>query len=149
MAVVPGDELGRRVASPEVFPGHVQATVGLRAGREHDRVVAGAQVGQADVAAELDPPEEPEAWVVGEGFELAHHALDLEVVGRDAETHESVRDREALEQVDANREVGALEQVLDREEAGRTGPDDGDAQGLGLGSGTAHGSLPLRRATVA
>ena len=61
MAVVPGDELGRRPRSREVLAGDSQAPIGLGADRVDDSVVVSEELRVADRRADLDVAQEAEA----------------------------------------------------------------------------------------
>ena len=63
MAVVPADELGRRVGARQVFAGDSERPVQGRAGRVDDRVVVGQKLLARDVLAEDDVAEEAKARV--------------------------------------------------------------------------------------
>src|SRR5271155_5082864 len=129
MAVVPADELGRRVGAGELFTGYAQGPVGGRAGGIDDRVVVGEQILTGDVLAEMDVAEEPEARVHGGLLVHAGDRLDLRVVGRDARADESPWRRQALEHVDLEAVGGDLQQVSRGVEAGGTRADDRNANG--------------------
>ena len=100
MAVVPADELGRRVAARQVLAGDPERPVGRRADRVDDRVVVAAQVLDREVAAELDVGEQAQPRVLGGALVEPRHRLDLRVVGRDAGADQAPRRRQPLEQVD-------------------------------------------------
>jgi ferredoxin/flavodoxin---NADP+ reductase len=80
-----------------------------------------------DVAADLDIAEEAKARLERDLLEGARDRLDLRMVGCDAEPDEAPRCRQALDQVDLDRDVGA-EQRRGRIEAGRAGANDCDTQ---------------------
>ena len=61
VAVVPGDELGRRPGAGEVFSRDPEPPVGLGPDRVDDRVVQREQVGVLEVTPDLDVAQEPEA----------------------------------------------------------------------------------------
>ena len=61
VGVVPGDELGRRVRAGEVLAGDPEAAVGRGPVGRDDRVVALLELGDGDVAADLDVAEELKA----------------------------------------------------------------------------------------
>ena len=126
MAVVPGDELGGRPRSRQILAGDAEPPVGLRADRVDDGVVETREVFGVKVAADLDVPEEAEAGLVGDLLERTRDGLELRMVWRDAEPHESPRRREALDHVHLDRRVGAQQRARGVE-ACRTGTDDRNA----------------------
>ena len=95
--------------------------------RVDDRVVVASQVLDADVAAELDVPEEAQARVLGGALVQPRHRLDLRVVGRDAGAHEPPRRRQPLVEVDVQLGLGVAQQVARRVGPGGAGADDRDA----------------------
>ena len=106
----------------ELAPGHRQVARHARAGRQHDRVEAPAQLLHADVAADVDAAAKLDAL----GDELLDASLhdrlfDLEV--GHAEAHEAADRLVALEQRDA---VTGPAQLLRGGHPGRPGADDGD-----------------------
>jgi hypothetical protein len=127
MAVVPGDELGRGVRSVELLAGNSEVTVGRRANRVDDRVVAAPELVPRDVLAELDAAVEPEALVLGGAVERLRDGLDLRVIGGHARPHEPVWRRQAVEQVDAELRLVGGEQLGGGVEPRRTGADDRNA----------------------
>ena len=58
MAVVPGDELGRRPRAAELFAGDPELAIGLRAEGVHDSVVEARELRVRDVAADVDVAQE-------------------------------------------------------------------------------------------
>ena len=132
MAVVPGDELRRRMRPGQVLAGDPEPPVDGRPGGVDDRVMARHQVLVRYVPADFDVAVEAEA-LVGRGLLVdPRHRLDLRVVGRNAEAHEPERDGQALEHVDLD--VLALGQQSRRGvEAGRAGADDRDLQRVVVG----------------
>jgi hypothetical protein len=118
------------MAASELLAGHVEAAVGLRAGGERDRVVVRADVVHRQVAAELDAAV-PAHGRVGRDLRVElRDALDLLVVGRDAEAHEAVGRGETVEQVDLRHDARDLHRSVGDVEAARARPDDGDAEGV-------------------
>ena len=63
VSVVPGDEVGRRVAAAEVLAGDPHAPVGLGARGVDDLMVVRPQVLDRHVLPELDVAEKPEPGV--------------------------------------------------------------------------------------
>ena len=85
VAVEPGDELGRGVRTRQVLAGYPKPVVARGAYRVDHGVVVLEQVGPLHVPAELDPSEEAQPRVCRGLLEDARDALDLRVVGGDAE----------------------------------------------------------------
>ena len=131
MAVVPGDERGGRPRAGEILAGDAELPVGLRADRVDDRVVQPRQLLVRDVPPDLDVAEEAEPGSRGDPLEGARHRLDVRMVGRDTEADEPPRGRQALDHVDLDRRLLALEERVGGVEPGGAGADDGDAQGSG------------------
>ncbi len=125
----------------KILAGNRHPPVGLGADRVDDGVVEAQQVVVAQVAPHLDVAEEAEPGPLGGLLERARDRLDLGVVGRDAEPHEPPRRRQALEEVDLDREVGG-EQRPRGVEARRAGADHGDSHRLVV---RAHRDSMLRR----
>ena len=126
VAVVPGDELGRGMAPAQVLTGNPHAPVGLGAGAVHDLMVVGLEVGERHVLAELDAAEETEARIRRDLVEDVRDELDLLMVRRDAQAHQSVRSRQPIVQIDLD-DLRVPEQMIGGVEAGRPGADDRDA----------------------
>jgi hypothetical protein len=80
------------------------------------------------VGAHLHVPEEPKPGAPRHLVERSGHALDLLVVGRDAEPDEPERGRQTLEHVHGHAAIGPAQQRLCGKEPGGTGSDDGDAK---------------------
>ena len=127
-------------AAGQVLAGDPELAVGRGAVGEDHRVVALGELVGGDVAADLDVAEEAEA-LAGRGLLVdADHRLDLRMVGRDAGAHQPERRRQAVEHVDLDRHVFALQQVLGGVEAGRARADDRDAERIIGCSHRAHGA---------
>ena len=149
VAVVPGDELGRRPASrADPRPVCPSADRSARRPRRRPRRTAG-QILVREVAADLHVAEEAEARPGGDPLERLRDRLDLRVVGRDSEPDEPPRSRQPLDHVDLNREVG-VEQVPRRRT--RRGPSrrrrrgaGGHAMILEPGGSGRSGELPATR----
>ena len=116
----------------QVLARDAELAVGRRPVGEDDGVVALAQLVHGDVLADLDVAEEAELGPGGGLLVDADHRLDLRMVGRDAEAHQAIGRGQPVEHVDLGVRALVLEHVLGRVEAGRAGPDDGDAQRLVL-----------------
>jgi len=128
MAIIPGDELGRRVAAGEGFSRNTQGAIGLGARRVADQVVELVEVLDGQVSAELYVAKESEAGVLGRFVVLAHDRFNLLVVRSDTPAHESIRGGEAIEKVHFN--GGILEEVGRGVKTGGAGANDGYAKGL-------------------
>ena len=146
VGVVPGDELGGRMAAGEVLAGDPKVPVGRGAVGVDDRVVVVGELGGAHVPADLHVAEEAKALPRGRLLVYADHRFDLRVVGRHAGTHKAERGRKAVEDVHLEVEVLGAQQVLGGVEAGRAGADDGDPQRRGGCAGWGcHGAEKVRR----
>ena len=128
MAVVPGDECGGGPRAGQILAGDPEPPVGLRADRVDDSAVQLEQLLVRDVTTDLDVAEEAEAGLRRRLLEGARDGLDVLVIGRDAEANEAPRRRQAVDQVDLDDRILALQQGIGRIEAGGTRTDDGDAQ---------------------
>ncbi len=91
MAVVPGDELGRRPRSRQVLSRDAEPAIRLRAEGVDDRVVEPRQVARRQIAADLDVAEEAEAGLQGDPLEGPGDGLQLRMVGSHAEPYEAPR----------------------------------------------------------
>ena len=127
MAVVPRDELRRRPRAGQVFAGNAEPLVGLRAKGIDDCVVQGEEFAVRKISADLDVAEEAEARLLGNPLERARDALQLRVVGRDAQPHEPPRRRQPLEHVHLEPRLG-VEQRAGGIETGRAGTNYGDTE---------------------
>ncbi len=126
MAVVPGDELGRGMAAAQVLAGNAHAPVGLGPGAVDDLVIVGLEVGERHVLAEFDAAEETEARIRRHLVEGVRDELDLLMVRRNAQAHQSVRSRQPIVQIDLDN-LRVPQQMIGGVEAGRPGADDRDA----------------------
>jgi hypothetical protein len=126
--VVPGDELGGRPGAGKILTRNFHPPVGLRTDRVDDGVVQVGEIVLRQVAADLDPAQEPEPRLGGDPLERLRDRLDLRMVGSDAEANEPPGRGQTLEHVHLDRQVCA-EQVTCGVEARRAGADDRDAQG--------------------
>jgi hypothetical protein len=129
VAVVPGDELGRRPRPGQVLAWDPEPAVGLRTDRVDHRVVTRRELLVGDVASDLDVAEEPETLSHGDLLERSRDRLQLRMVGRHAEPDEPPRSRQALDHVHLGRWVLAHEQVPGGVERGRARADDRNAKG--------------------
>src|SRR3954465_11705534 len=127
MAVVPGDELGRRPGPRELLAGDPEPPVRLRAEGVDDRVVELDEVAVRDVAPDLDVPEEAEARLLRNPLERARNALQLGMVRRPPEPHEAPRRRQPLEHVHLEPRL-SIEQRGGGVNPSRPRADDRDAQ---------------------
>jgi hypothetical protein len=77
VAVVPGDELGRRVRSRQILAGNPDPPVGRGPDRVDDNVAVLDEICTLHVRAELDAAEEPNAFVPRRLLERARDGLDV------------------------------------------------------------------------
>ena len=124
MAAVPGDESRRRKTVRAVLARNAEPAIALPADRQDDLVVVALEVGERDVAPELDVAEEADPRVERQSFEDAHDLLDLRMVGRDAVAHEPVRCRQPVDEIDRDRDLFLRDERRRGVEARRPGPDD-------------------------
>ncbi len=134
VGVVPVDELGGRVAAGQVLALDPEVAIDAGPIGEEDGVIALLELGDGDVAADLDVAEEAELRPGGGLLVDPDHRLDLRVVGGDPGADQPVGGRKPVEHVDLDRGALVLEQVLGRVEARRPRADDGDAQGCSFGT---------------
>ena len=106
MPIVPADERGRADDPILILSGNAEPAVTRRSGGKDDRVVAGAQVGDGDIAADLDVAEVTNLGPERRPVEYSGDVLGRLIVGRHAKGDEPERRRQALENVDANVEAG-------------------------------------------
>ena len=108
VAVVPGDELGRR---PRAAAGPRRGSrAACRSAAPYgvdDRVVQPREVLVREIAPDLDVAEKAEAGLRGDLLERARDRLELRMVGRDAEPDEAPRRRQPLDHVDLERAAAA------------------------------------------
>lgn len=130
VSAVPGDQRRRRVAAGELFTGNCEPAIALTADSDRDLIVVRPEIAEREVPAELDVPQEAHPRVERHSFEDPDDLLDLRVVRRDTETHEPVRGRQTIEDVDPQIGSGGAaalrQQRCGSVETGRTGADDGD-----------------------
>ncbi len=100
VGAVPGDERRRRMAAAEILARHTEPPVALAADGEDDLIVVRREVGDREIAAQLDTAQEAHARVERNALEHPHDLLDLRMVRSDAETHQTVGRRQAIEDVD-------------------------------------------------
>ena len=128
MAVVPGDECRRGPRAGQVFARDAQPAVGLRSDRVEDGVVQVDEFVVRDIPSDVDVAEEAEPRPRRCLLERPRNRLDVLVVGRDPQTDEAVRGREAVEQVDLDGRVLALQERVGGVEPGGPRPDDRDSE---------------------
>src|SRR5207245_6397648 len=97
------------------------------AGAIEELGVVRLEVGERDVLSELDAAVETEAWIRRDLVEGVGDELDLLVVRRDAQAHQTVRSRQPVEQVDLDHHLRIPEQMVGGVETGWPGADDRDA----------------------
>ena len=136
VAVVPGDEVGAAVGALEFDARDVQVRVLDGAGGEDDGVVVRAEVLEREVRAVVDVAEEADVAAVQDLVQGVDDALDARVVGGHAVADQAVGRRVAVEEVDADGELAALDgfalgQDVRGVHTGGSGADDGDAQRAG------------------
>ena len=139
VAVVPGDEVGAAVGALEFDARDVQVRVLDGAGGEDDGVVVRAEVLEREVRAVVDVAEEADVPAVQDLVQGVDDALDARVVRGHAVADQAVRRRVAVEEVDADGELAALDglalgQDVRGVHTGGSGADDGDAQRAGSSS---------------
>ena len=128
MAVVPGDELRRGVASGQLLAGDPEPPVGRRADRVQHRMVVRGELLVTHVQADLDVPVEAKARQRSRLLIHTRDGLDVRVIGRDARAHQPPRRGQALEHLDLHRQLRRLQQLLGRIEPRRPRADDRDPQ---------------------
>ena len=111
VAVVPPDEIGGGVAAREPLAGDPEQPARGGSHRVDDRVVVGAQVGEREMAAELDVGEQPQSRVLRGALVELGHRFDLRVVGRDTGAHETPRGWQPLVEVDVQLGRAVAQQV--------------------------------------
>jgi hypothetical protein len=147
--VVPGDEVGRRVAAAKILAGDAHAPVGLGPRRVDDLVIVGPEILERHVLAELDVAEEAESGVRRRLVEGGRDVLDLLVVGRDPEADQAIGRREAVVEIHLHVEARLAEEVLRRVEAGRPRADDRDPKRHAIRSPSPCMSRGARRTGIA
>ena len=128
VAVVPGDELRGRPRAWELLPRDPESLVGLRAEGVDHGVEDLEQVHVREVAADLDVAEEAKARLLRDALERARDALELRMVGRNAEPDEAPWRRQALDHVHLDAETG-VEQSARGIKPGRARADHGNSDG--------------------
>lgn len=150
VSAVPGDQRRRRVAAGEIFTRDPEPAIALTADSDRDLIVVRPEVAEREIPAHLDVPQEAHPRVERHALEDPDDLLDLRVVRRDTETHEPVRGRQAIENVDSQTGSGGATALRQQRgggvETGRTGADDGDLDQTILG--TIGGTLESRRHRV-
>jgi hypothetical protein len=144
VAVVPGHELGGRMAASQVLAGDPHAPVGLRPGGVDDLVIVLPEVIDGQILAQLDVAEEAKARVGGDLVERRRHRLDLLMIGGDTRADQPVGRRQPVVEVHGRDETLLPEQVVGGVVTRRTRADDGHAQRVALGSRPGHSGDPRR-----
>jgi hypothetical protein len=138
VAVVPADERDGREAAGQVLAGDAHAPVGLGPDGVDDLVVEALEVAVVQVDPVGDVATEPDPRVGQGPLQHPGDRLDRLVVGRDPVADQSERGREAVEDVDGQDQVGAVEQRLGGVQPGRPGADDRHPQRAGAGAELRH-----------
>ena len=112
------------MAPLQMFPRDTHAAVDLRAHRENDLMVMLLQIVELHIRAELDIAVIAKSWVRRDAVIGLRDRFDLLVVGRDPAAHEPERRRQPVVEIDLDRIVFLLEQMLRCVKARRPRPDD-------------------------
>ncbi len=132
VGAVPCDQRRRGVAARQVLAGDAEAPVALAADGNDDLIVVPPEVGDGEIAPQVDVAQEAHPRIQRDALEDSNDLLDLRMIRRDAESHQPVRRRQAIEEIDP--EVGsggaaALGKQRRRGvETGRAGADDGNPE---------------------
>ena len=155
VSAVPGNQRRRRMAAGEIFTRNCEPAVALTADSASDLVVVRPEIADREIPAQLDVPQEAHPRVERHAFEDPDDLLDFRVVRGDTETHEPIRGRQAIEDVDPQIGAGGATALRQQRgggvETGRAGADDGDLYWTALGTtlgtilGTIGGTLESRR----
>ena len=100
VSAVPGDQGRRRVAAREVLARYSEPPVALPTHREDDLIVVRREVGHREISAQFDVAEKADPRIERHALEDPDDLLDLRMIGRHAETHQTVGRRQAIEEVD-------------------------------------------------
>ena len=145
MAVVPPHKCRCRMAPWQVLARDAETPVTLGAGGEQDLVVMSQHLCQGEIRAERHVTEETKSGARGGSVELLDDAFRLFVVWGDTTANETVRGRQAVEQVHGDAAPRSLEQLLGREKARRSGAEDGNPQRVCCASNLAVAGETLNR----
>ena len=137
MPGVPVDEVGRGNAPRQILTRDTEGAIARSAVREHDRVVALAQLGKGQIAPHFHIADEAHTRMVEDLVERVAHGPDAQVVGCDAVTHEPEGAGQLIDDVDGDRDVLLAHKSVRGIHPRRARADDGDAQGSGHVSSSA------------
>ncbi len=96
MAVAPADKRGRAIVPRLVLARYVQGAIEGRADAQHDGIVNPAQLGKADVSADLHVAVIAHLVTQCGALEFRREFLDRVMVRRDTVTYQPERGRQAL-----------------------------------------------------
>jgi NADPH-dependent glutamate synthase beta subunit-like oxidoreductase len=130
VAVVPGDELHRRLAAGQILASYPQVPVARSADRVQHRVVSGCQLLMAHIQTDLDVAMETETRPARGLLEHPRHRLDLRMIRRHTETDQAPRRHQPVEDIDRDNRIGARQQLAGGIKPGRARTDDRHAQGI-------------------
>ena len=99
MAIVPGDKLGCRMASRKILAFNAKSSVYLRPGGEEYHVIEVSELVDREVLAHLNVAEVAKPRSISSSLELPRHVSNLFVVWRHPGSHEPVRCRKTIVQV--------------------------------------------------
>ncbi|MDF2825904.1 MAG: hypothetical protein K0R68_3312 [Mycobacterium sp.] len=125
MPVVPGDEIGRAVATGQVDARDVEGTISAGAGGEDHRVVVAAQIGELDIGAVVHVADESDLVAREHAAQRFDDLLDAGMVRCDAVAHQTIRSGQPVEDVHRGGLV-LLGQDVGGIDARRTCADDCD-----------------------
>ena len=116
------------MAALQVLSRNAETAIGLGPGGETDHVIVPGQIVELEVRAKVDVAEETEGGPLCRPVELLCDLLDLLVIRRDPEPHQTKRRRQPLEHVDRDLEPVTREQPIGGEERRRPRTNDGDSE---------------------
>ena len=125
MSVVPGHEVGSRIAAEEILTGDIHAVVGRSASREDDLVIEPTQVVKAQVCSVFHVAVITKPGIGGNLVVGRRNGLDFLMVRRHTATHQSVWRRQPLQHVNLDDEIFLIQQVFGDIEAARARSNNG------------------------